>query len=201
MRRWVPFPLPVCQPSWPDPEAIVFRHRLDFAHPQPAVKLNGSRLGALALAASLVVCAGLGLHYQALTQEIEAAEASIEQLLKSSSRLRQPRASSRQTLINEVRQVNQAALQLTIPWDELFRELESATDRRVALLALQPNFQKREIRISGEADDFGALRRYLDRLERGEELEGVRLISHEIVARGTATSVRFEITAGWRVRT
>ena len=179
----------------------MFRHRLDFAHPQPAVKLNGSRLGALVLAASLIVCAGLGWHYRALTQEIDAAEKRIEQLLRINSPLRQPRAGSRQTLINEVRLVNQAALQLTIPWDDLFREVESASDRRVALLALQPNFQKREVRISGEADDFGALRRYLDRLERGEELEGVRLISHEFVTRGTATPVRFEITAGWRVRT
>ena len=176
------------------------KQRLDFAHPQPAVKLKGNLPGVLVLAASLVICTGLALHYQNLAREIDAAEARIERLARLNSPQRQARGSSREALVEEVRQVNLAAAQLTIPWDNLFREVESATDRGVALLALQPNFQKRELRISGEADDFGALRLYLDRLAGGQQLEAVRLVSHELVTRGTATPVRFEITASWKAR-
>ncbi|MFM9967930.1 MAG: PilN domain-containing protein [Burkholderiales bacterium] len=179
----------------------MIKQHLDFAHPQPVVKLQGNTLGAMVLVASLAVCALIGWHYRTLALQIDATEARIEQLRKRSALAVTPRGSSREALIDEVRQVNQAAAQLTIAWDEMFREVEAATDRRVALLVLRPNVQKRELRISGEADDFGALRAYLERLDQGKVLENVRLVSHEIISRGNATPLRFEISAGWQVRT
>jgi Tfp pilus assembly protein PilN len=178
----------------------ILRQRLDFARPQATVKLGGHLLGVVVLAAGVALCAGLFARYQSLNRELEAAERSIERLARITMPGRQLHGNSRAALIEEVRWANQAAAQLTIPWDDLFSAVESATDKQIALLSLQPSFSKAELRIAGEADDFGALRRYLDRLDASEVLEGVQLVSHEVVNRGAATPIRFELTAKWKVR-
>jgi Tfp pilus assembly protein PilN len=178
----------------------LLRQRLDFARPQAAVKLGGQLAGIAVLVAGVLLCAGLFAHYRSLDREIEAAERSIERLARVTLPGRQLRGNSRAALIAEVRWANDAAARLTIPWDDLFGAVESATDNQIALLALQPNFPKAELRVAGEADDFGALRRYLDRLDASKVLEGVQLVSHEVVSRGAANPIRFELTARWKVR-
>ena len=180
--------------------AAVIRQRLDFARPQPAVRLRGQLYGGLLLVASLALVAGLVARYQELAADIESAETRIERLARMHAPGRLAR-DSREAVAEEVRRVNQAAARLTIPWEDLFRTLEAAADKRVALLSLQPNVPKAELKISGEADDLGAILRYAERLAKGDALADVRLISHEVVSRPNATQVRFELTANWRVRT
>ena len=176
------------------------RQRLNFALPQPIVKLKGRAHGILVLTASVALAAVLMHHYTELAGEIELVEARIGSL----TRLTRPgrtAPASREQIAEEVRRANRAAAQLTIPWDDLFDAVESATDnKRVALLALQPNFQKRELKISGEAEEFGAIIEYIGRLERGEALGEVRLISHEVMSRQSSSGIRFELMAKWRVR-
>lgn len=176
------------------------RQRLDFARPQATVKLGGNFLGIAVLVAGVALCAGLFAHYRSLERELETAERSIERLARVTLPGRQLHGNSRAALIEEVRWANQAAGLLTIPWDDLFSAVESATDKQIALLSLQPSFPKAELRIAGEADDFGALRRYLDRLDASRVLVGVQLLSHEVVSRGAASPIRFELTAKWRLR-
>ena len=178
----------------------MLRQRLDFAHPQPAVKLSGHALGTLVLAASVVLTAGLVAHYLELAEGNESAETQIRRLARANAPGRLVQG-SREAVLEEVRRVNRAATQLTIPWEDLFQAVESATDKRVSLLALQPNFQKRELKISGEADDYGAILRYIERLEDGEALTEVRLISHELVVRQNASRIRFELISTWRMQT
>lgn len=177
----------------------IFRQQLDFARPQPVVKLRGRLQGVLLLAVSVALAAGLVGRYQELAEGVEAAERQIQRLTRARTS-DQPVRGSREALAEEVRRVNEAALRLTIPWQELFRAVESAADRRVALLALQPNFQKRELKISGEAENFGAIRRYIEQLEGGAALAEVRLISHEVITQPGAAAIRFELAATWRAR-
>ena len=174
------------------------RQRLDFMHPQPTVKLNGSLHGSLILVAGAALAFALFVHYQGLAEEMDSAESRIKRLARSVAPGRLDRA-SREAMAEEIRRVNQAALRLTIPWDRMFRTVESAADKRVALLSLQPNFQKRELKITGEAEDFGSILKYIEQLESGDALSGVRLVSHEVVARPGAMQLRFELSAGWRI--
>jgi len=178
----------------------MLRQRLDFAHPQPLVKLNGRLYGSLVLIAGVALASALIVRYQDLAEGIDVAETQIKRLARSTALGRLDRG-SREAIAEEIRRVNQAALRLTIPWGDLFRTVEAATDKRVALLSLQPNFQKRELRIIGEAEDFGAILRYIERLERGDTLAGVRLVSHEVVARPNSTQLRFELISTWRLQT
>ena len=174
------------------------RQRLNFACPQPTVRLNGRHHGAMVLAASVLVAAGLVDHYLDVVGEIESVETRIGRLARA-SRPGQMVLGSREKVAEEVRRVNRAAQQLTIPWEELFRAVELAADKNVALLALQPNFQKRELKISGEANDFSTIMKYLERLKDGEALTEVRLVNHEVVSRPNANAIRFELNATWRL--
>ena len=107
---------------------------------------------------------------------------------------------AREQMAKEVERVNRAAMQLTIPWEDLFQAVETATDnKRVALLALQPNFQKRELKISGEAEEYASILQYIERLEKGGALGEVRLISHEVVSQQNSSGIRFELAATWKV--
>ncbi len=178
----------------------MLRQRLDFFRPQPRVKLTGKLYGGLILVASLVLAAGLMARYQELANEIESIEMRIARLTRANAPERTARG-MRDAVAEEVRRVNQAAVRLTIPWEDLFKTVEAASDKRVALLSFQPNFQKRELKISGEAEDFGAILQYISRLESGGALAEVRLTSHEMAARQGPARIRFELTAAWRLNT
>jgi Tfp pilus assembly protein PilN len=178
----------------------MLRQRLDFAHPQPTVKLSGMLHGGLVLGAAAALAFALVVHYQGLAEDMESAETRVKRLARSVAPGRLNGA-SREAMAEEIRNVNQAALRLTIPWESLFKTVEAAADKRVALLSLQPNFQKRELKITGEAQDYGAILKYIERLERGGALTGVRLVSHEVMARPNAMQMRFELNAGWRTDT
>ena len=178
----------------------MLRQRLDFSRPQPAVTLNGRFYGGGVLAAGIVLAVVLVMHQQGLLEDIDTTETQVKRLARAGATGRQDRA-SREAMAEEIRRVNQAATRLTIPWENLFKTVEGAADKSVALLSLQPNFQKRELKISGEADDFAAIMRYVERLEGGGALSDVRLVSHEVVARPGAAQLRFELTAAWKAQT
>jgi len=163
------------------------------------MKLNGRLYGGLVLIAGIALASVLIVRYLDLAERTDTAETQIKRLARSTALGRL--GGSREAIAEEIRRVNQAALRLTIPWEDLFRTVEAATDKRVALLSLQPNVQKRELRIIGEAEDFGAILRYIERLERGDALAGVRLVSHEVVAGTNSTQLRFELTSTWRLQT
>jgi Tfp pilus assembly protein PilN len=178
----------------------MLRLRLDFGRPQPAVTLSGTLHGRLVLAAGVALAVALFVHYQDLAEETDTAETRVKRLARSVAPGRLDRG-SREAMAEEIRRVNQAAARLTIPWDSLFKTVETAADKSVALLSLQPNFQKRELKIAGEAEDYGAVLKYIERLEQGGALTGVRLVSHEVVVRPNAMRMRFELSAGWRLDT
>jgi len=175
------------------------KQHIDFLAPQPAVRLRTNLWGALTLVAAVLLVAGLVIRQMALMDGIEQTEADIMRLTRSEAPV-QMSAASRKLMTEEVRQVNQVAEQLTIPWNDLFQAVESASSKRIALLSLQPDYRKRELRMAGEADDFEALRSYVAQLDTGDVLADVRLVNHEVVAGGAAGKVRFELLATWKRR-
>lgn len=152
------------------------------------------------LVAGVLLSASVLVQHQRLADEVDSLEAAVRRLSRQSTP-RPMAALSRDALADEVRRVNQAAAQLTIPWDELFAGIEAAQDREVALLSLNPDFTKREIRMAGEAADFQVLRRFSEKLAQGGVVSEVRLLSHEVVPGPTGQVLRFELSAVWRIRT
>jgi hypothetical protein len=89
---------------------------------------------------------------------------------------------------------------MTLPWDRLFRELEVAASREVALLAVQPDVASRQVRISGEAVSFKAMLEYSRRLEQTDMLGEVVLLGHEVRSQDPQRPVTFSLSAGWSER-
>lgn len=97
----------------------------------------------------------------------------------------------------ELAAARDALVQIGLPWDDVFAALEDAAHRDVALLAVNPDPRKGEVRLAAEARDLAAMLAYHQRLETAPALRNVALIDHEVVASDPQHPVRFNITANW----
>ncbi len=102
-----------------------------------------------------------------------------------------------QKLRDEVKQANSVLGMLTLPWDDLFNDIEASTKDRVALLSITPDPEKRLIRITAEAKDFDAMIAYIRLLQSRSSFADVYLTSHHVEQRMPETPVRFSLTASW----
>ncbi|TFZ05374.1 hypothetical protein EZ313_01490 [Ramlibacter henchirensis] len=93
----------------------------------------------------------------------------------------------------EVQRANAVVARLSVPWDSLFMDIESAAGEGIALTGFEPEAGLRRLRIQGEARRFEDLTRYLGRLENAPSLQNVFLTGHEARDRG----LTFTLTADW----
>ncbi len=170
---------------------------LDFRRTRPL--LSGA--GLVLLAAGLVAALYVGAAQHRLAEKLRVAEQNMHSLEKAGAhRLPAARADDSAALQLEVRQANEILHQLALPWDELFKAIETARDRDVALLAVQPDAPRRTLRLSGEARNLDAILGYVDRLERSGVLSGVYLTQHELRSQDPEKPVRFALVANWAAR-
>ena len=172
------------------------RLHLDFVRPRaPRTWLGAGLLAAGAFAAVATLA-----EYRALAGEAERLEARIADTQRMARRelprLRQT-ALDPKALADEVRNANAVLAQLTIPWDGLFREIEAAGDRTIALLSIQPDAGTRALRITGEARRFEDVLAYVGRLEQRPGIANVFLASHELRQGGAQRPVAFALVAQW----
>jgi Tfp pilus assembly protein PilN len=173
------------------------RVNLDFKRQGPRF----SATGAIVLAAGLAVAAQLAWMERELSANIQSAEQKVARLEKEGGRrVQRPgqgRAADGAALQLEVRQANEILHQLALPWHGLFKAIESSNEKEVALLAVQPDMQRRVLRLSGEAKNFDALLAYVGRLEKDEALSQVYITQHEIRSQDPEKPVRFALVATW----
>lgn len=100
-------------------------------------------------------------------------------------------------LQQEARVANSVLRQIAVPWDTLFREIETNTDESVALLSVQPDVQSRTVRIAGEAKNLQAMLGYIRRLGATRALSNVYLMGHEVKTRDAQRPVSFSLVAAW----
>jgi Tfp pilus assembly protein PilN len=170
------------------------RLTLDFKGARPGFGAVSLAL----LAAGLVTAALVGFAERNLVGKIQAAEKKVVNLEKEGSRRAQPsRAADSAALQLEVHQANEILHQLALPWRGLFKAIESSNEKEVALLAVQPDMQRRVLRLSGEAKNFDALLAYVGRLEKNDALSSVYITQHEIRTQDPERPVRFALVANW----
>lgn len=146
------------------------------------------------LAASLFTLGSLVWSHDHLRRATDQA--------RSHARVAEPAAPSRPLVIPEVSAAELAAardalLSIGMPWDGVFGALEEAATRDVALLAVNPDPRKGELRLTAEARNLSAMLAYHQRLEQAPALRNVALIDHEVVRDDPQQPVRFNITANW----
>jgi hypothetical protein len=98
----------------------------------------------------------------------------------------------------EVAKANEVLRRITLPWDELFAAVESAAPSEVALLTMEPDAEKRLLKITGEAKHVAAMFDYIRTLERRPMFQTVTLSNHQEQITDPQRPIRFTLMAAWR---
>jgi hypothetical protein len=155
----------------------------------------------MALAACGVASAVLVLGAYA---ELQAQLVRSEQELRAATRTLKEVArpvtedpAQRRALRVRVEASNRVLQALEQPWFTLFDDVERAAIDGVALLALEPDAQKKTVRITGEARDLDVLSTYVDRIGAARSLRDLRLMQQELHGPPERARLRFIISARW----
>ena len=166
---------------------------------------NEKRVGWLGLGLlflGLLAATEIASQYLALSGEVtrlEARNALSERTAKRRLPAPKVRGDSAQTAL-QVRQANDVLAQLATPWDNLFRAVESVDSQAVALLAIEPDLQRSQVRISGEAKDYESVLAYVRYLGDKPAFTDVFLQSHQTQQQRPERPIRFALTATWTER-
>ncbi|NHZ32155.1 hypothetical protein [Massilia rubra] len=89
---------------------------------------------------------------------------------------------------------------LSVPWDALFREIESSVDDEVVLLGVESNSGRGTVSFIAEARSLNAMIAYARRLRTGNLLYEVEIMSHKIIVQDSLRPVRFVVNSRLRAR-
>jgi hypothetical protein len=168
--------------------------QLDFAGGRRRLSWAGGLLLALGVGASLAVL----LEYRVIVEHRAGLELKVAALIRAHAPPN-PRDAAADTRVAVSAQ--QAAIDLATPWTLLLSELEQASkdsQGQVALLGVEPDHGKHNVRVSAEARTLALALAYVQRLQSSRSLEYPMLDRHEIRADDVQHPVRFELTGEWR---
>lgn len=174
----------------------------------PALHIDFVRpAGGRSIAAVVLLAAGALVAAAAFMQAEQAREeaARWEQKLEDTRRLARralpsfaPEAAPSEETAREIRVANAVIEQLALPWDGLFRDVESAVTPDVALLAAQPDPKNRRVVLAGEARDLNALLTFIARLEAAQGLKDAHLTQHEVRVNEPRRPIAFQVQVSWQ---
>ena len=169
---------------------------LDYLRAMPGEQ----RPGWLLLMVSLAGCGFLLAQSWSTTRQLTAIEQPVSRLKHQDERRRMlakadPQGRGEPAAGQRARQISP----LNIRWASLLLVLEQSMDDSVTLLGLEPGI--RDISITGEALDMGALLDYIKRLQAASVFVDVYLTKHEILLGSPYRPVRFNLQATWREKT
>jgi hypothetical protein len=168
---------------------------LDFAGRRPRVSI----VGGLLLGFGVLSAAAVALEYRVIGER----RAGLELRVAALTRARNPVADASEAAADSRIAVSaeQAARDLATPWTLLLSELEQASkdvQGQVALLGVEPDHAKHNVRVSAEARTLALAIAYVQRLQTSRSIEYPMLDRHEIRADDAQHPVRFELTGAWR---
>jgi hypothetical protein len=167
------------------------RVRLDFVAPVHEAPALGTALCIVGVALAIFV----GASFASALGERGRLDAALGALAPAPKA--QGPAASRSTEDN-------AAIEreLSVPWSKLLGELEAAsrdTQSAVALLEVEPDPAKKQVRITAEAKSLPAALAYLERLQKSRVLRYPMLESHERQKDDPEHPIRIKLAAEWRL--
>ena len=160
---------------------------------------RGSPVGAVALALGVLAAVWAIVDYRDLATRDDLAQIQLEASAPRKSKSSRPPAAADKRSLDDAAA---AVLELSLPWSQLLDELESAgqdTSEDVALLSLEPDREKRRVRIGAEARTLPAALEFVERLQKADTLAFPLLDSHKVRADQRERPVYFELTAQWKI--
>ncbi len=158
-------------------------------------------IGVCLSAAVLAVLVLLAMYFVNLRNQVDELDVYIQRsAVKKSTHLSGSPTSEKgrteQTL--EVKNANEVLHHLSVPWDVLFKAVESSGGSKITLLSLEPDFEKKQVKISGEANNYETVMGYLTQLGQQDVFESVYLQNHDVRQDDPDRPVRFTLLASWR---
>ena len=150
--------------------------------------------GWVVLFIGVALIADAGLRHQRARDDVTEMQrpASVRKVSHGSSS--QPVSEQTQRELDAARRLLQ---ELVLPWDTLFRSVEASVDRDTALLAVEPDADKRALRVTGEARDYHAVLQFVQRLEKSPGLSQIHLLNHQIREDVAEKPFVFTLSASW----
>ena len=161
------------------------------------------RIGMAALVLGLVVLALVSWFYLAVDGEVSTQETTLAALRSKSAQHRVSLPEDNMDaaqIAREVKQANATILELSLPWKQLFEALESFQGNDVAVLSIEPDARKGEVRISAESKSLDSMVGYLAYLQKVPLFRDVALQSHQVEQQDPQKPVRFVVRAAWGAR-
>lgn len=97
----------------------------------------------------------------------------------------------------ELRAAQRVIERLDTPWSALFNAIEITFDEHVTLLNVEPDADRRDVRLTAEAKELRAMQAYVRLLRRAPALADAHLVSHQVNAQDALRPVRFVVVARW----
>lgn len=174
--------------------------KLDLEFVQtPFFSLSGlSWLNLLMLMLSLVTTAFIWQTYQTKQVLYVELELKLDQLNQQQKKI--PVTQVPISIPPEkIKQIEQIVSALATPWSSLFLAIEQSDHKDIALLGLEPNSQKQQVVLTGEAKNLQVVLDYIQQLEQQPALAHVYLQKHSIDEADISKPVRFTVFAKWEV--
>jgi Tfp pilus assembly protein PilN len=175
--------------------------RIDFAPPSLGRALfRGPRPGLSLLIATLALAPLLASNvtqYRRLLQEQDAAQAQVASA-RAQAVVRAPLPTRTRVPEAQAGAVNAAVLQLNLPWRALHDVVQSSTPASIALLALEPDAKRHNLRITAEARSSDDMLAYVRQLGQQDWFSAVALARHEINEQDPNRPIRFQVDAEWK---
>jgi hypothetical protein len=171
------------------------RLRIDFAWPRLAHRRAG-----LVIAACVLVSAWawMAWRHTMLQSELDGWQSDRERLSRRESAARAPgSAADKERLQTELRLANRVIDALNRPWDDLFSAVDTARSDKATLLAVEPDTERREVRLTAEAKDLAGMLDYLKKVRATPALKNAALAEHQVSLQDAQRPVRFSILAKW----
>jgi hypothetical protein len=169
---------------------------LDFASNR-----KPSLLGLVMFALALLVLMMVWQRYTHINQQLLTLDQSIQEL-KERKGLKpaepQLQAKSSADLLAKIEEAKKLASFLMIPWGDVLNALELSALDDLALLAIEPDAKKRQLKITAEAKNKDVMFNYLEKLEASSELANVYLLKHEVFEDVDQHPIRFVAVATWK---
>lgn len=169
------------------------RLEMDFQKPANPPRRTA---GWVLLLAGLALLIEMGVSYDRLQRDRDAMSTEIR-----TSNLRMDTPSElhihRKYADKDFEEGRQIINRLSIPWDSFFTGLESASDKNVAILAIEPDAHTGLLRIEGEAKNYAAVLNLIVRLRTTKPFSQVYLLNHEIKRDDPQHPISFSLSLHW----
>lgn len=173
---------------------------LDFIQTPFLSLARFSWLSLFLLVTSLVVALFTWQTYQAKRVEylgLEKKLAEINQQQQLKFPIKQAPVSIQP---EQLKQLQETVNALAIPWNALFEAIEHSDQKDIALLSLEPNSQKQQVVMTGEAKNLQVVLTYIAQLESQPELAQVFLQKHSIDDTTVSKPVSFTVVTKWKIQ-